>query len=115
MTLLEHPIGGVADRFLTGCCDIDGGMFAAIDITHGSVRIESRPGIPHADGEAVKVARLRRGVGCIDANRSQSAFIPHPSDAVGSGGANIEVRSAEKHRYAGATKKREAMGSRQGM
>src|SRR6266404_96384 len=108
MTLLKDPISGVADRFLTGCRDVGGGMFTAIEVTHGSIRIVSRPGIPHADGEAEKIARLCWRMRCIDADCGQSSFIPHASDAVGSRSANIDTASAEKQHHRGATEKPEA-------
>src|SRR5882672_4713615 len=108
MAFLKNTIACIANGFIAGCCDVDGGMFTAIDVTHGSIRIVSRPGIPHADGEAEKIARLCWRMRCIDADCAQSSFIPHASDAVRSRSANIDTASAEKQHHRGATEKPEA-------
>src|SRR6266576_946242 len=84
-------------------------MFAAKDVTHGSICVVSRPGIPHAGGEAEKVARLSRRMGCIDADGGQSSFIPHASNAVGSRAANANIRAAcQKQKRANRRQKSEA-------
>ena len=81
IAFLHHPISRITDRLAARSGDVSRGMLAAIKITDCPVGVVSRPGIIHADRQAEEIARLRRWMGCIDADRGQYLLVPGARDA----------------------------------
>ena len=83
--LFQDAEGGVTNRFPPGHCQVRGGVFAVVEVTHGR-RVIGGPRIVHGNRQAEEVAGLHRGMRGVDPDGGKVGLVPDPRDALGGEG-----------------------------
>ena len=77
----EHPVGGVADRFVAGGFKVFGGRAFVVKDSYRGVIVGS-PGVIHRSRAVEKIPRMDGGRGEIPTNGREAMLIPDTGDGI---------------------------------
>ena len=77
----EHPVGGVADRFMAGGLEVFGGRAFVVKDPYRGVIVGS-PGVIHRSRAVEKIPRMDGGRGEIPTDGREAMLIPETGDGI---------------------------------